>query len=158
MITADMIKAAVPKAIQAEREAPARRLYADTLDDALPDDEFDVDSVPADARGALAAETRAIAQDVGFNAADIGVVRDALRAERASPMDEATRIANREIIVTALNERYGDDALAMANLARRYVQQDARRGALLQGAGDAPAVVLRVVELALQARRAGRLR
>lgn len=157
-LTADMIKSGVPADVLKARSDPARRMYGDTLVDALPDDEFHVEGVAADAQAALAAETRAIANDMNLQPADVDLVRTALRSVQAEPPTDEARIAGRESAVEMLNRTYGDQATEVVNLARRFLQADPRRAALLAPAGDDPKVIARVVELALQARRSGRLR
>jgi len=158
-LTPEIIKAGIPAdVLKARSSDPARRLYADTLVDALPDDEFQVEGVAPDAQIALASETRALAQDMSMQPADIDLVRTALRSVQAEPPTDEARVANRESAVEMLNRTYGDQATEVVNLARRFLQDDPRRAALLAPAGDDPKVIARVVELALQARRAGRLR
>jgi len=157
-LTPEIIKAGIPADVLKARSNPARLMYADTLVDALPDTEFQVEGMEPEAQTALAGEIRAIAGDMSFQPADVDLVRTALRSVKAEPLSDEARITNRESAVDMLNRKYGDQATEVANLARRFLQADPRRQALLAPAGDDPKVIARIVELALQARRAGRLR
>ena len=157
-LTADAIIASVPADIAKLRAEPSRRMYGTdaALVDALPDDVFE--GADPEVQAAIASEVRAIAGDVGLNAADLTSIREAVQVERATPMTEDQRVESREQIVNALNAKFGKGAHQAWLDVRKYVALDPRRAALLQEVGDHPATVLRLVDLAQAAKRAGRLR
>ena len=128
------------------------------LAEAFPDDLLVPDGAEPDVQAALASEVRAIAADVGLNATDFTAIREAVQTERATPMTDDQRIESREQIVDALNAKFGQGAHQAWLDVRKYVALDPRRAALLQEVGDHPATVLRLVDLAQAAKRAGRLR
>ncbi len=156
-LTADAIAASVPEDIRQQRAEATRRLYGtdDALAEALPDDEFATDGLAPEVQVAMAHEIRAIAGDIGLNVDDVDAIRSVIRD---TPPSDEQRVANREQIVDSLNARYGDGAYQAWIDARKFVALDPRRAALLAPAGDDPKTVLRLVELAQAAKRAGRLR
>ena len=159
-ITVDAIKAAIPKEVLKAREADgARKLFGNAaeLAEVLPDSAFEGDGISSEVAAVLGGEVRAMAGDMGLDIVDVDQFRGALAEVRESPPTDEQRVANREQIVAALNEAYGEQAYRAWLDARAYVAVDPRRAALLAPIGDSPEVVLRVVELARQARRDGKL-
>lgn len=149
----EAIKKAIPDEIQAQRDADeARKLYSPqvALAKAIPDNLFaNVEGMDEATQSAVVTELRELAGDVGFTAEDITTVTAAMSNP---PQTEEERIASREKAVQLLNEHFGQGAKQAWLDARAYVAADARRAAILQRAGDDPRVVLRVAQLARQAK------
>jgi len=158
-ITVEAIAANVPADIAKLRAEPSRRLYGTdaALVDVLPDADV-FDGADPEVQAAMATEVRAIAADVGLSATDLTLIRQAFQDVRTTPLTDDQRVENREQIVDALNAKFGQGAHQAWLDVRKFVALDPRRAALIQEVGDHPATVLRLVDLAQAAKRAGRLR
>ena len=146
--------APIPESIKAMREADsARKLFDNSADlerAGISADQFP--ELPPDFAKALAGELREMARDAGFNANDVTNLRAALRRAADTPMTDARRAEAHDLVKQTLNERYGMDAKQALRDAQAFVASDPRRAKLLAKVGDDPAIVLRIVELAREAK------
>lgn len=105
-------------------------------------------------------ELRAMAADLGLDAAGVKVVRDGLARAKDFGGDEGKIIASRESAVERLNYEHGNQAALALRCARAYVAKNPKLAAILDKtrAGDDAATVAIIARKALALHKAGKLR
>ena len=149
-----------PESVLKQRESDtARTLYSPQVEfaDLLPVDRFIEQGMDADTATATATELREMAADFGGTPGDVRLVIEAMTEVHTTPPTAEQIAAGRAEGLAALQEAYGDQTPRVCRDALTFLEADPRRAALLESVGHDPRVILRVAQLAQQARRAGKL-
>lgn len=153
---------AIPAEITALREGEAKSLYSRISGlESLPlESALDLPEVDPAAQAAAALEFRHLAADVGASPDEAAQLLATMQGLVATPPSAEQAAQMQASAAEMLTAKYGAEAPAMLDLAKRMISRDPRVHALLErtGAGNDPRTVITAVELAIKQRSQGRLK
>ena len=154
--------AALPADVTALRASEDNQLYSRIAGyDGVPlEAALDNIDASAEVKAASALEYRHMAADAGASADQASQVLATIQGFINTPPTLEQGAQMQSGAAELLTAKYGDEAQAMLDLAKRMVARDPRVHALLgrTGAGNDPRTVMTVVELAIKQRTEGRLK